>query len=520
MKRVPLPSEAILDIVKKTADSNGSSIPEDIDDDFSTLFHGIDINNYLDISSKFCKRVKEILDNSDQTNNVYGEFVKENCNAIRLNIARELGADEIIEGEVGSTGMSCKEVLESFLAELKEGQSWSSTNIRKWESRLGNQKKTTNNGQKLYSKVSSTICWSEESVRYILKEKADQLLERNPYETKKREITCERDARIHLLKFLKTLPEGQTWNPKKLMEADRNTYLWMNKYATKGITSEYIEELLGEDAEVLLKKNPFERLKRTITSKTKAHNYLVELYMSQPEGKRVSVKTINSWTAQDGTRGHSIINFIKRNISGEITEESLRELLGKSADEVLRRNPFEKLNNPSLEKIKELLSEFFDRLPNGTPWSPQTLHSFRSEKTDSRINLCEWIYRNIKYQGKVDWLYVLVEMVPSSRLMTNPFYRYNADFLDNRNHKTVPRNKKKYEIDNHDGDNNNPEALMVKHEEYLEIQRRLSEMKFAINGLTTEDAHIVQSFMREQNIPVEKLGPALSRLKSIMETAA
>lgn len=205
-----------------------------------------------------------------------------------------------------------------------------------------------------------------------------------------------------LIGFLKSLAPGEQWNQEKLRGwsssiSGETLIRRITHILGMGLTQEVIRIILGDNADILLMRNPCKFQHHAIDSRYDACRYLTEFLESKPTGDPWSLIELRNWRAADGVSGETLRLWIQNNYgAGTFSEEKAAAVLGDTrAKRLLKGHKLEsgivKNRNEKQEVIARALRIFMRSLP-GRSWNTQTLKDHGT------------ITDNITGQTVYDWL--------------------------------------------------------------------------------------------------------------------
>lgn len=417
--------ETVFEVIKECATVKSIKMPDIFQQDFETHLADIAPLKFLSqIRYQLCARIGRILDADTDMAEKYAVIYSQIFSAVRLKLICLLDFQNHVTKPVNG-GKSSRELLKDFLQNLKEGESWSLKELREWEI------DGVNAGDRLYERIRNLIgFWDQGIIMLILGEEGEKLLQRNPFKKQrnKNKIKNPYVACLYLRMYLASMPAGKTWSHKTFFN-------WKNPHdgikgesvidhlAQEGqkFTEAAVRAALGADADSLLLRNPFTERPRRLTSAKKAKAALLEFLGGLPEGEEWSFFSMfDIWESKSGVKGKTLYGWIYIHF-GSSDEAAVRAVLGEDADSALSRNPFKKITGE--ESATKGLKTFLDSLPERESWSPENFN-LRYPSNYS------WIQRNITYNGTIDWLYVLIKMVPLEYLRQHPFRHRRRDDLN------------------------------------------------------------------------------------------
>lgn len=242
-----------------------------------------------------------------------------------------------------------------------------------------------------------------------------------------------------LHEFLRSLPEGETWNPRQLTKwkyrgkpLGQRFQTRINETVGLGFGPVVIHTILGPSADEALKRNPFKRQTKILNTKYDVRRYLKSYLVTLPPGKPLVMHSLRQWVAPDGLRGDEIKKWIEHHHDqGKISELTIHKVLGEQAGRLLERNPYQK--NPhvkidSVEAAGGYLIQALDSLPEGQEWSATTLNDMDQigQNGPSGKTLYNWISQNyLDRRNSIDALIIAEILGPDAVvvLKRNPFQR-------------------------------------------------------------------------------------------------
>lgn len=332
---------------------------------------------------------------------------------------------------------AAKAALLDFMSGLSEGEIWSiHPKLDTWLSADGI------GGSDLYKWVLRNFGdFNESTIKELLGEDADKALRRNPFTKNEVKNKDAESVRGYLMAFFDEMGGGKAWCVSDLQKYGQigadgpkgaAVESWIRRNSDGNFNLANLVAVLGEVAESVLRRNPFEvrHVNRVVNAEVAA-KYLTQFIGSWPQDTSWSPNDLQQYgEIGDGIYGYSVYDWICRNCTDGFEESSLRVLLGDVADNILARAPFERrlvYKILSLEDFRKFFLVFLDSLRGEKYWSPNTLIQFKT-RNDNMPNgraIYSWIRRNITHDGTIDWLYILIELIPHEYLKKHPFrHRY------------------------------------------------------------------------------------------------
>ena len=407
--------------------------------------------------------------------------------------------------------------------------------------------------------------FTEDDVRILLGDEADELLAKHPFQKQEKRITNAAIARKWLMSFLEELPKGASWSSNTLQRHGKiggengtygsNLYIWIrNDYYRDDeetiapaprrflMTEALVRKILGQSADATLKDHPFEiRHENVITTRGSAAKYLKKFMLALPAGESWSPTTLQFvGEIGDGIFGYSIFSWIDRNEPKRFSVQSIREVLGDEAEALLKRNPFERAQiSDSLKTAEDVgrhLAIFVSALPRGKAWSPSTLFDagrFHPE-SPAGYSIHRWITHNLRNDGKPDWLFVLVKLLPESSLQQHPFVHCGSGIYLGPREVKEPRAastaRRQPDISEQnlgrgiwDQSTPTPEDILIDMEERIRVKRGEAVLQLAVKQLraagtlTREEDTVLTRFTLEEEVKPEELDPILQKLRKKMK---
>lgn len=241
-----------------------------------------------------------------------------------------------------------------------------------------------------------------------------------------RELLETSGAKDRLKAFLADLPEGEAWSVETL-KAKNGANSYMELYKLVGeLDLAAIRFILGEDAETLLSRNPFEaEAPSYFNSDARLKGFLVAFLTSLPDGA--------SWAARD------ILRFTWNGASGEtwysrtlgqgdadskegLTLERVKAILGDEASALLRQHPFSpKWILRDAKTARAILVRFLKSLEDDEAWSFSRLAEWADPVTGLKgSSLIAWIHKSFPTVDAA-MIQALLGNRHRNSLMRNPF---------------------------------------------------------------------------------------------------
>jgi len=523
--------DAIFNIVHEAAEEKGLQVPEELESDFNNHFPKIhEVRSFTQLRVELCGVIKKILKKDEKFADKYMAFYCLISPIVRFKIAILLGFENYVQTPGREDNRSPREILIAYLNTLHEGESWNSESLRKWDS-------TNNTGRNLIVRTGTVAGnWNLDIVKAILGEKADQLLARNPFTKLENTFTNIYIVRYYLKQYLASLEPGETWSYTTLSEYNFgeefkaiSLVMYINsRYGNNKFTEEAVRKVLGKEADKLLEKNPFTKRVLKLTSRKNAKAALKEMLSDLKRGEKWSIHPfVENWKGKSGISGHSLYKWIQRNL-GDFTEDTIRELLDDEADELLQRNPFEiKLERKihTIQDLKNFFQSFLDCLPEGAFWSPKTLIMFtpRDKSIPNGSVIYNWVKNHISYEGKIDWMFILFELIPIDELKKHPFRHKTIGTVNITQgpRQSVPADTSKREIelariaDTHGSVPIDPEKLLLAKESVERIIEKRLFFSEIYKYLEISEWILMQRFCDGENLEEDEIYYLLSRIREI-----
>lgn len=422
-----------------------------------------------------------------------------------------------------------KEVRESFiefLGSLKEGEPWEiGNNLRKWKDKNGYMGHSLENRLR---QLSDNRDLDTEILKTFLGKDHEHLLTNHPLEKEEKHHYSIEDAKKTMLEFLKSLKENEIWSPKTLQKwgnLGHSLYDWLTRHFRDQNNNPDWKTIVDQFVPAEYKqRNSFKReriIYKTSKLTGETRDRLLRFLGSLPKGTTWTPKTLDAWSTENNPRnGHSLYQWLSRNIrdkTGIDWQRILREIKSRKH---LRRNPFEKELVITSEKIaKNLLIEFLESLPEGQPWSPIALEKWGT-KENPRIgdNLRVWLGRNCRHGGDIDWIYILIKIIPQKFLRRNPFHHRTKEFLEERRrtkHGYTKRGPDVSEVEHKIPHPHipNPEEILTRREENRERRKAITLLRTHIEHLEPEDHSTIMQFLNEEDVDEEQLAEIVEKLR-------
>lgn len=439
-----------------------------------------------------------------------------------------------------------KKYLIEFLNTLSVGLSWSNADLVDWTSESGVK------GHVLYNWILRRFNRFDGVVlRDFLESEGEVLLANNPFVPRKENyITSKEKAKEYLMMLLDALPNGEEWSSATLQlygkictngPTGSAVYSWILlncvEIEGEGVTERAIRVILGSDADTVLAGHPFVPRKiDRIIDRVKAKYYLILFMEALDAGESWSPNTIQLYGhVADGVFGYSIYDWIARNEEKGFNKDGLCAILGEDADRLLREHPFEfaqvRIIN-TLQDVKKYLLQFLELLPEGMAWSPSTLINFGviGENGPTGLSVYSWVLRNIRDNNKIDWLYVLIKMVPIEVLKLHPFVHRTREeiglgtkgktrgpmttgrriFVD-----TIEGRRKSYCVFPQTG--LNPEVLLINKQEVMKVGKQRAALYRAVFKLSGFEWVVVNRFCNGEFVPKEEVELVILKLTAYLQ---
>ncbi len=406
--------------------------------------------------------------------------------------------------------------VEKYLYEflqLKAGQEWAVTDLLNWKSEDGLAR-----GDTLHARLRTFGSSFEHSLAEICSSpKLSAALGKTSFRPRQHMTNIDQ-CREHLRRFLAFLPEDETWSPRKLQEwpgvdggpAGSTVFSWINR--NEGcLDRDFLGRLLGEDAPTLLLRNPFTRRERIISSPSDAKNCLTAFLGTLEDGSW-SIGQLAVWDAE-GWNGWNLLCWLRRHYGGS-TSQNITAVLGDDAN-ILVRKPL-KGREQILALRQTHLLNFLATLPPGQSWSPSTL------ETHERA-LYRWILANIRHEDEVDWLYVLVKLIPADILVQHPFRRFGRSILSSSTHvnrsASGPFTTSTEEVDwgrFAATEGSDPEQELIALETGQEEDGMIEGLRSVISLLSEDEKRLVEDFYADRPVDEDQFSSVLAKLREFL----
>lgn len=277
------------------------------------------ITSFGSMRLKFCRRIKEILDDDDEMDEKYGELFSIVRGEIRMRLLVILGLKEYAIKPMRLIGISPRILLRQFVEELPEGHPWSPAELSRWRPETGL-------GERLYNAVKIvTRGWDENIARIILGDNA--LFQKHPFKRKETRLYGRYDARRYLKEFSLGFTPGMPWSYVDLLACEKigadgpsgaTLYHWMlrNLKDPNGLITELVvRKVFGSQADELLERNPFCR-KYKICSIDDARFYLKKFIAALDKRTPFSPRVLRDYgtIGKDGPSGATLYEWLRNNI--------------------------------------------------------------------------------------------------------------------------------------------------------------------------------------------------------------
>jgi len=413
-----------------------------------------------------------------------------------------------------------RKYLVCFLNSLPVGAKWNSDTLRLWAGQNGV------NGSALYYWMNNNLPSgvTKATLQEFLTEKYVELLTKHEYNAYEIKINSLGDVKKYLLEFCKQLDEGEEWWSRKLSKWQaQDGFNGLNiRFYVVGKTGTFdeasIRYILGEDANEVLERNPFVAHEKRVNSLEDVQKYLVEFLRSLERGRSWSVAMLRAWRSPDNVLGENVYRWITRNIRSFVSEKALIKVLGEKARILLRRNPFERKSDDRFY-VRLFFKDFLGSLQNGEKWSVQRLSMWQNTDGVSGRVIYRWIRKNVRHEGKVDWMYVLLNFVPTNMLEKHPFTYRNANFLDDEQHFTTSQpefEKRNLGRGTVDESAQNPEDLVIEEEERKAMELQFLRLREVTAKLDLKDRLIINSFLNDEDVDQASFLMVIERLKTML----
>lgn len=518
----------LFEIVETSIQDQGLQTSRTFRRDFFENFSDLpEIDSFLRVKQEICERLRRILASDEKMNNKYASLVKAVSDTVRLRIGLILGFEESVSRPSKGGCRPARELLRDFLLQLPEGKPWSVKELKDW-------KCGDDTGYELYFRIYNKVGWSIDSVKTIIGDESGDLLMRNPFERKlTKKINGLEDARRYLTEFLRSLLEGKTWSVIDLTTwnneemSGETLRAWIgNHYENFNLSN--IRKILGKNAFKILERNPFKPVWE-IRSRADAKRRLIQYLETISEGQAWTPSTLQKWSNADGSGGAALYSWIDRNMSNGFNTENVRDLLGSHADTVLVRNPLEHREEKikTIEDAKRYLIEFLKSLSEGERWTPARLINWKGNVVGATLYL--YIRKHVRHNDVVDWVYVLVNLIPPEYLTRNPFYARDvgsiaARKIPSQDRRPVITSRKEIVRKATTDDfvfigspeyTLTPEQLVLDAEESGALAVGKKKLDGLIAKLTQPERELVQAFYREEDVDEDALQRVIGKMRKL-----
>ncbi len=243
--------------------------------------------------------------------------------------------------------------FKAFICQLPKGETWSPVQLL----RFGRISPGGPTGRSVYQWIlRNTKSEDQTLTAEVLQEflgDEGKILEDYPFQ---REVvlTSAKMASCYLKKFLESLSNGQKWSAVDLFFhgdiADgvngNSLYAWIrsNNGQERRITAKFVRTLLGDQADILLRKNPYERKnhKSGIKTPEDAKKSLNLFLQERREGAHWSPIDLvrHGRIGEDESTGASLYLWLRKNVRYKDEVDWLFVLYKMTDPEILRKHPF------------------------------------------------------------------------------------------------------------------------------------------------------------------------------------
>ncbi len=297
--------------------------------------------------------------------------------------------------------------LKEFLRSLNSESEWTPSTLKEWTSEDGTP------GCDVWVWFFKKIKGTEDralEISILLGANGETLLERNPFTMRVRQIKGWEGVKNGLIAFLETIPEGQSWSTVELWawETDKwnghNLYKYLSARG-KRFDATTVKDILGDQADILDRK-PLEIIEQKLRSIEDAKKYLVMFLNGLEPGASWAPVDVRDRieVGKDGPSGTTFVAWIRGNCSdenGNISEKSIRIVLGNDADAMLKAHPYQKIRVLVSAKVaRSYLCLFLEQLEENEPWSVVDLQEYGEIRDGvDGSGVYSWIQRN---EGALD----------------------------------------------------------------------------------------------------------------------
>lgn len=422
--------------------------------------------------------------------------------------------------QVLKSAVVARKYLVYYFRSLPVGARWSCDTLRNWVGVNGV------NGNSLYYWMNNNLVGgvSSDSLRGVLTNDYLDLLVDHPYAAYEIKLRSLSDVKNYLVEFLEGLDEGEDWWSNKLGE-------WVAKDGFNGRNIRFfvvrnvgsfdecvIRDILGEDADEFLLRNPFVVIEKKVDSIEVVKRCLIEFLRTLERGKAWSVAMLRAWKSLDGVAGKNVYRWITRNVRSFVSERALVQVLGEDSRRLLRRNPFERKSDDRFY-VRLFFRDFFESLHEGEKWNIQKLRSWENVDGISGRIIYGWIVENVRHEGKVDWMYVLLKFVDSEMIEKHPFvYRGMNVLASDQSFVTSRPQFEKMNLGRGvvDKEAVDPENLLIEEEESRAMAFEFSRIREVMGELSVEERLIVEQFLNDEVVDQQVFFAIVVKLKQIL----
>ena len=352
----------------------------------------------------------------------------------------------------------------------------------------------------------------------------ESLLKSNPFEQKRFWNKPMLWKYIH--EFLEKWPIGKVWSAKRIWEWEKS------KDGTKGVTIyAAVQRLYGDgggrinwrkmiaDAGVDLVKYPFE-YREVNFWESKIDDVFGEFLKDHPVGKTLAPKDLLVWIAEDGTTGAQLHDHLCKKRLKEEGGIDWDWVLKRQPESLRKEHPFEKREYWTEERETLYLSQFLDQLEEGMNWSYRTLSLYKPKRGTKGISFYSRISEKYRTpDNKVDWLYILLKLVPEKYLERNPFTYRGVDFWKGR---SASRSNSREDIGTAnfgrgviDESARDAEVQQIDEEEVEEYHSKRQLIRAAIRQLSEDERELLVAYQKGEEVEVDEVNRVLQKLRDL-----
>lgn len=412
--------------------------------------------------------------------------------------------------------------LRQFIKDPSLPGAWGPKKVWNWQAPDGtNGQSVCQAMRRFYGDNSGRIDWESAIAEAALE------LSEHPFEY--REINVWDDDRVDTLmgEFLRDHPVGQELAPKDLLA-------WI---ANDGTTGPQVHnhlcrsqskpegridwgQVLARQPDDLRSDHPFRP--RELWTLEREQQYFDDFLHGLPENHSWSPTTLDNYHPPDEARGdafHAHLTTKYRDPEGGV--DWLYILVNVVPEKYWERNPFKPLKPWTLKREQQYFDDFLGRLPENHSWSPTTLHNYHPP--DEARGDAFYKHLKIKYrdpEGGVDWLYILINVVPEKYRERNPFIYNGRDFWKERD-ATASASRGDVGIDSYgrgviDESTQTAEEERIEREELEAYHAQRQKIRHALKSLDETERRLLTNYQKGEDVDMTLLSHIMQRLKQLI----